>query len=178
MNVDASEHKLILAAQTGDHEAFSELTRRHAGYIYRVAYSVLKDQGEAEDLTQDAFLICFRKLANFRLESSFRTWLSRITVNLCYDHLRRKRREGVLLGKMADRETAVAKDWVSRADQSMELKNAVRRLSDTHRAVLVMYYELDLDVKSVARILNIPVGTVKSRLAGARTTLREILERG
>ncbi|OPX86348.1 MAG: ECF RNA polymerase sigma factor SigW [Pelotomaculum sp. PtaB.Bin104] len=178
MNEDASERKLVLAAQAGDKEAFSELTQRHAGYSYRVAYSILQNQSEAEDLTQEAILTCYRKLADFRLESSFRTWLSRITVNLCYDYLRKKRREGALLGKMADRETAAAKDWVGRIDQSMELKNAIKMLSDSHRAVLVMYYEMDLDVKSVARLLKIPVGTVKSRLAGARATLREILERG
>lgn len=178
MNEDASELKLVHAAQAGDKEAFSELTRRHASYSYRVAYSILQNQSEAEDMTQDAFLTCYRKLAGFRMESSFRTWISRIVVNLCYDYLRKKRREGALLGKMSDRDTARVKDWMDDIDQSMEIKNALKLLSAPHRTVLVLYYELDLSVKSVAKILNIPIGTVKSRLAGARATLREILERG
>ncbi|MDD4169269.1 MAG: RNA polymerase sigma factor [Desulfotomaculaceae bacterium] len=178
MNDDASELKLIHAAQAGNKEAFSELISRHVSYSYRVAYSILQNQSEAEDLTQDAFLTCYRKLAGFRKESSFRTWFSRIVVNLCYDHLRKKRREGALLGKISDRDTATVKDWMDNVDQSMEIKNALKLLSDSHRTVLVLYYELDLSVKSVAKIMNIPVGTVKSRLAGARATLREILERG
>lgn len=173
-----SERELIQSAQAGDHEAFTELTGKHFSYVYRVAYTVLQDQSDAEDLAQESFLVCYRKLPRFRMESSFRTWLTRIVVNLCYDYLRKKRREGVVLGKMADWDTAVAEDWTANSDLSLELRNALKVLNDAHKIVLTMYYEMDLDVKTVANILGIPVGTVKSRLSNARAILREVLERG
>jgi RNA polymerase sigma-70 factor (ECF subfamily) len=173
-----SEHELVRAVQAGDNDAFSELTVKHFGYAYRVAYTILQNQSDAEDLVQESFLVCYRKLAGFRMESSFRTWLTRIVVNLCYDYLRKKRREGVVLEKMAEWETAVSEDWTGNCDRSMELREALRFLNDAHKTVLAMYYELDLDVKTVAKILGIPVGTVKSRLANARAIQKEVLERG
>lgn len=172
------ERELIRSAQAGDHEAFTELTGKHFGYVYRVAYTILQNQNDAEDLVQESFLVCYRKLARFRMESSFRTWLTRIAVNLCYDYLRKKRREGAVLGKMADWDTAVTEDWTANSDLSLELKRALRILSDAHKTVLIMYYEMDLDIKTVARKLGIPAGTVKSRLSNARAILREVLERG
>jgi len=175
---DMSERELVRAVQTGDNEAFSELTRKHFSYAYRVAYTILQNQNDAEDLVQESFLVCYRKLAGFRMESSFRTWLTRIVMNLCYDYLRKKRREGVVLEKMADWDTAVAEDWTGNCERSLELRNALGFLNDAHKTVLTMYYEMDLDVKTVAKILGIPVGTVKSRLANARAILKEVLERG
>ncbi|MDF9407949.1 sigma-70 family RNA polymerase sigma factor [Pelotomaculum isophthalicicum JI] len=178
MKVVMSERDLIRASQAGDSEAFSELTSQYLSYAFRIAFTVLQSQSDAEDLVQESFLVCFRRLAGFRMESSFKTWLTRIVMNLCYDYLRRKRREGAVLDKMADWDTAVTEDWTDKSDRSLELRDALRLLSDAHKTVLVMYYEMDLDIKTVAKILGIPVGTVKSRLANARAMLKEVLERG
>ncbi|MCG9966689.1 RNA polymerase sigma factor [Pelotomaculum terephthalicicum JT] len=173
-----SERDLVRAAQAGDKEAFSELTGKYLSYAFRIAYTVLQSHSDAEDLVQESFLLCYRKLAGFRLESSFKTWLTRIVINLCHDCLRKKHREGVLLERMADWDTAVTEDWTGECDRALELRDALGLLNNAHKTVLVMYYEMDLDIKTVAKMLRIPVGTVKSRLANARATLKEVLERG
>lgn len=173
-----NEQVLVRTAQAGDHAAFSELVRQYHGDTYRFAYVILQNQSESEDLVQEAFLNCFRKLGSFRLESSFRTWLYRIVANLCYDHLRKKRREVALLEKMSSGGSLMTCDSSGSVERKLELKEALAALGRDHRAVLTLYYALDLDVKTVAGILKIPVGTVKSRLASARGMLKERLERG
>ncbi|MHB8985253.1 MAG: RNA polymerase sigma factor [Eubacteriales bacterium] len=173
-----NEQALVRQAQAGDDAAFSELVRQYSKDAYRAAYVILQNQSEAEDIVQEAFLTCFRKLTGFRQESAFRTWLYRVVANLSYDLLRKKRREGALLEKISAGGTAVAYCGSRDLEESMEVREALASLGTGQRAVLTLYYGLDLDVKTVAGILKIPAGTVKSRLAAARAMLKVRLERG
>lgn len=81
------EKNLIAAAQSGDSDAFTQLVQRYSSDAYRTAYMVLHDREDVEDVVQEAFLTCYRKINTFRMDSSFKTWLYRIVVNLCYDRL-------------------------------------------------------------------------------------------
>lgn len=172
-----SEDNLVQMALTGDHDAFAQLVQKYTPDVFRTASMVLRDRDEVEDVVQEAFLICYRKLKSFRMESSFKTWLYRIVVNLCYDRLRKLRRESAAFTKLS-LNFNVGNGDMSEIDNRIDLKEIISSLSPEHRLVLTLYYGMDFGVKKVAQTLGIPVGTVKSRLSAARSLLKERLERG
>ncbi|HKJ27713.1 MAG TPA: sigma-70 family RNA polymerase sigma factor, partial [Anaerolineales bacterium] len=92
-NLEAEEKALVLQAQNGDQEAFGALVRRNADYVFNLAFRLMKNREEAEDLSQEAFVRVWKALPNFRAEAKFRTWLYRIVTNLCYDRLPKLRHE-------------------------------------------------------------------------------------
>lgn len=164
-------------ALSGDHDAFAQLVQRHSADAFRTAFMVLRDRNEVEDVVQEAFLICYRKLKSFRLESSFKTWLYRIVVNLCYDRLRKLNRESAAFNKLSFN-LSIGNGDMAEIENRIDLKEIVSTLSPEHRLVLTLYYGMDFGVQKVADVLGIPVGTVKSRLNTARNLLKERLERG
>jgi len=172
-----SETSLIKAAQAGDSDAFTQLVQLHATDAFRTASMVLRDRDEVEDVVQEAFLTCFRKLHTFRMDASFKTWLYRIVVNLCYDRLRKLNRDSLAVHKIYNSPGAGNGD-MTEVEQRLDLKETISTLSPEHRLVLTLFYGNDFGVQKVAEVLGIPVGTVKSRLNSARNLLRERLERG
>jgi len=158
------EKNLIAAAQSGDSDAFTQLVQRYSSDAYRTAFMVLHDREDVEDVVQEAFLTCYRKINTFRMDSSFKTWLYRIVVNLCYDRIRKRSRERA--GDMSD------------IEKRIDLKEVIATLNPDYRITLTLYYGMDFSVQKVAEVLGIPVGTVKSRLNSARNLLKERLERG
>lgn len=172
-----SETSLIRAAQSGDSEAFTQLVQMHSADAFRTASMVLRDHTEVEDVVQEAFLTCFRKLHTFRMESSFKTWLYRIVVNLCYDRLRKQNRDSLVMHKIYYKPDTGNGD-MAEVEQRLDLKETISTLTPEHRLVLTLFYGYDFSVQKVAEALGIPVGTVKSRLNSARNLLRERLERG
>ncbi|MEG3071636.1 MAG: sigma-70 family RNA polymerase sigma factor [Candidatus Syntrophopropionicum ammoniitolerans] len=94
-----SDENLVLLSQSGDNEAFSQLIQKYSADAYRTAFMVLRDCDGVEDVVQESFLTCYRKIKSFRMESSFKTWLYRIVVNRCYDRLRKLNREKETLKK-------------------------------------------------------------------------------
>lgn len=172
-----SLENLITRTLAGDNEAFEQLVQRHSADAYRTAYMVLRDRDEVEDIVQEAFLICYRKLESFRMDSSFKTWLYRIVVNLCYDRLRKLNRESAAINKLTLNISKENREMVD-IENRIDLKDLINSLSPEHRLVLTLYYGMDLGVQKVADTLGIPVGTVKSRLNSARNMLKERLERG
>lgn len=171
------EDKLIRLAQSGDKEAFTQLVHAYSADAFRTASMVLHNRADVEDVVQEAFLTCYRKLKYFRMESSFKTWLYRIVVNLCYDRLRKINRESIAFSKLSFNFTSGDGD-MSEVEKRLDLNKMIASMSPEHRLVLTLYYGMDLGVQRVAEILNIPVGTVKSRLNTARNLLKERLERG
>ncbi len=169
-----SDENLILLSQSGDNDAFSQLVQKYSADAYRTAFMVLRDRDEVEDVVQESFLTCYRKIGSFRMESSFRTWLYRIVVNRCYDRLRKINRENEALKKMSlHLENGGADSYA--IENKLDLREIILGLRPEHRLVLTLYYGMDFGVQKVAETLGIPVGTVKSRLNSARNMIRRSL---
>lgn len=184
---------LIARALTGDVRAFETLVKTHHGQVYGYACRMVGPDA-AEDVVQEVFLRVYRALHTFRSEADFKTWLYRITTNVCLDHLRRVRRQ---LGRVLSldsghvgaedaggwnghdaRPDPAAVDPAQRAEQrelSEALQAALLRLSDKHRAVLVLHDMYGFRYDEIKDILRCSLGTVKSRLFYARRALREEL---
>lgn len=169
-----SDQNLVLMSQSGDNEAFAQLVRKYSPDAYRTAFMVLRDRDEVEDVVQESFLTCYRKIESFRMESSFKTWLYRIVVNRCYDRLRKRHRENEALKKMSLNLNNGTEDMNS-LESRLDLREVVLGLRPEHRLVLTLYYGMDFGVQKVADILGVPVGTVKSRLNSARNMIRKSL---
>lgn len=169
-----SDDNLVLLSQSGDNEAFAQLVRKYSPDAYRTAFMVLRDRNEVEDVVQESFLTCYRKIRSFRMESSFKTWLYRIVVNRCYDRLRKRNREIDALNKMSINLKNVSDD-ISGIESRLDLREVIKGLRPEHRLVLTLYYGMDFGVQKVADILGVPVGTVKSRLNSARNMVRKNL---
>jgi RNA polymerase sigma-70 factor (ECF subfamily) len=169
------DEALVRRAVAGDRAAFTELVRRHERRMFAVAVRMLGREEDALDATQDAFLTVFRKLEQFRGESAFSTWLHRITVNACYDVLRKRARQPVLhLATDDDREYEPGppvEDHAGAVAGGLDAQRALEQLPPDFRAVLVLADVQDLSYEEVADILSIPIGTVRSRLHRGRLAL-------
>lgn len=169
-----SDENLVMLSQSGDNEAFAQLVRKYTPDAYRTAFMVLRDRSEVEDVVQESFLTCYRKINSFRMESSFKTWLYRIVVNRCYDRLRKRNRENEALNKMSLSLDNSCED-INGLESRLDLREVILGLRPEHRLVLTLYYGMDFGVQKVADILGVPVGTVKSRLNSARNMIRRSL---
>ncbi|WP_435009865.1 RNA polymerase sigma factor [Tundrisphaera lichenicola] len=179
------ENSLIEACRAGRTEAFGVLVQRYQGRLYPTMLRLTGSPDDALDLLQDAFLKAFEKLDRFHGESSFYTWVYRIAVNLALSG-RRRRKVSNRLGLVGGRgEPIDPADDSTLSDPTLSLErverdgliqSALNSLADDHRAVLVMKEFDGLRYEEIASILNVPVGTVRSRLHRARLDLRERLQ--
>ena len=182
-----SEAELVRLARQGDESAFALLVEQNQSRIYNLALRMTRNPDDAAELTQEAFLNAWRGLSKFQGESSFSTWLYRLTSNLCIDFLRReKRRSGLSMTVSLDDEEegrqADVPDERFSPEQSAErrevqelIRAGLRSLSEEHLRVLVLR-ELDgLSYAEIAQLLGLEEGTVKSRIARARLALRKYL---
>lgn len=175
------DQELISRSRDGDTHAFEQLVRLHQGIALRVAYLVVRDAHEAEDVTQEAFVKAYRSLTRFRVGAPFRPWLLRIVRNEALNRVRSQKRRDRLAVRAAT-------DWVLGdaapspetaviiRDQQIRLLAAVDELPDRYQAVVSYRYLLELSEKETSEILRIPRGTVKSRTARALGRLRTTLE--
>lgn len=186
-----SDDQLIAMVKDGQLEAFDHLMDRHAGKAFQIAYGILSQKDDAEEVTQDAFVRIFRALPNFRGDSEFSTWMYRIVVNQARNKYRWNKRRGAHLnlsinqqvelddssgmtfevpdvGKTPDRDV-IFREWEGEISREMESLPAVNREALILRNVKNMSYE------QIAAVLNCKVGTVKSRIARAREELRKRL---
>ena len=185
------EENLVRAAKRGDLDAFNRLVLEYQSRAYNLAYRFMSDPASAADVTQDAFISAFRGLGKFR-GGSFRSWLLRIVVNACYDELRRrKRRPASSLDEFSDdgdrllveagtsfsHESQKPEHEVERSELRAAIEQCFDELPPEFKAVAVLVDVQGFDYKEAARVINKPVGTVKSRLARARGRLRECLNR-
>jgi RNA polymerase sigma-70 factor (ECF subfamily) len=168
-----SDEELVRRTLAGDRGAFGILVERHQRRAYNLALRMLGGEDDARDATQEAFLTALRKLASFRGDAAFSTWLHRVTVNACYDLLRRSARAPLTARGDEPRPEPgpPAPDHAEATAASVDLHRALLRLPPDHRAVLVLHDVQDLSYEEVARVLGVPVGTVKSRLHRARVAL-------
>jgi len=170
------DEELVRLYLAGDEHAFSVLVERHQTRVFNVALRVLGDPDDARDAAQDAFLSMLRKLSQFRGDSAFTTWLHRVTVNSCYDILRKRRRQPVLR-LIADEDDPAPDigpplpDHADAAVDSIDVARALQVIPEEYRVTLVLADVQDLPYEEIARVLDVPVGTVKSRVHRGRIAL-------
>ena len=169
------DRRLVERAMAGDHDAFSELARVSIGRLYAIARLILRDQGRAEDATQEALVAAWRDLSALRDPDRFEAWLHRLLVRACYREARRARSRPTIDIEVRVLEPVVLDDSLNLADRD-ELERGFRRLDPDQRAVIVLHFYAGLPLTQVADVLGSPVGTVKSRLHRAIRTLRAALE--
>ena len=181
-----TDQELAARARAGDQDAFEQLVLDNQNKVYSLAVRLVGDREEAADLAQEAFLKAWQGLSSFQGESSFSTWIYRLTTNVCIDYLRRKKRRQEV-------EPAVSLDdedsgWAEPADagqdpqrkleeaeRSRALSRGLERLPEHQRQVLVMRELSGLSYQEIGAATGLDLGTVKSRIARARLALRKIL---
>lgn len=180
------ETSLVERCLAGEQGAWEELVKLHTKRVYAICYRFTNSDQEAQDLTQDVFLRVFKTLGSFRAgEGSFAVWLTRLTRNLLVDHYRRTKHERVtdaLEDKLAVLEEKTAQH--SRTDGLLAgreagelLQAALQRLSPELRETVILRDLQEMEYREIARVLNVPEGTVKSRLNRGRAELARILRR-
>ena len=175
-----TDEVLVRRYQQGSAAAFEQLVERHSARVFHLCLRILGDPDDAADASQDAFLTAVRKLDTFRGEAAFTTWLHRVTVNACYDALRRKRRQPMLRLVGPDDEDRVepgppAPDHADRVELSVDVERALRAVPDDFRIALLLADVEDLPYDRIAEILGVAVGTVKSRVFRGRAALGRAL---
>lgn len=183
------ESVLIRKAKNGDVHAFENLIEIHRKRVYNIALKMLHNQEDAYDITQEVFIRVFKSMKEFREEASFSTWIYRITKNACLDELRkRKNKATVSMDEDLETEDGTIKRQVEDCSpgpdalyESMELRDIVRTaielLSDEHKFVIILRDLQGFSYEEIAKVLECPEGTVKSRINRARKALKEILQR-
>jgi RNA polymerase sigma-70 factor, ECF subfamily len=175
-----SEEELVRRAAEGDRTALEQLLRRHHDRIHLLCLRMCRDRQDADDATQEALLAVVRGLPRFDGRAAFSTWVYRVATNACLDELRRRRRrpEPVaedhpgLAGPAATEDPA---DGAVRSDTREDLRAALADLPEEFRAPVVLRDVLDLDYAEIAEVLELPPGTVRSRIARGRARLADAL---
>lgn len=175
-----TDHELVTAAQGGDRGALDQLLRRHYDRVHAVCRRITGQEADAADAAQDAMIAIVRNLERFDGRSSFGTWVYRIATNCSLDELRRRKRRGVVMGSEDDIAHADLADVSSNVrieaiGDHLALDSALRSLSDEYRLPVVLRDVADLDYAEIAAVLDLPPGTVRSRIARGRAALAKAL---
>jgi RNA polymerase sigma-70 factor (ECF subfamily) len=182
---DFPEEDTIRLAQEGNAAAFERIYRRYSKRVYSVCLRIVKNDSEAEDLTQDAFLLLFRKIHTFRGESKFSTWLHRLTVNRVLMGLRKKRYPEVSIDatlEPGDEDSKPLMEFggpdlrLSGMIDHMNLSRAIEQLPDGYKRMFLLHDVERYEHHEIAKILGCSSGNCKSQLHKARLRLRELLQ--
>lgn len=176
MTTAAQDAELLARVVAGDHEAFGQIMRNHEDRVFAVCLRVMGNREQALDATQETFLTAFRKADQFRGNAAFGTWVYRIAVNTCYDILRKqKRRRTDPIPDHLDPVDHSAEDAVDSAALRPEIRAALDALPDDFRTAIVLSDIEGMSLPEIADVLEIPVGTVKSRVFRGRRLLAQEL---
>ncbi|MGM0577838.1 MAG: RNA polymerase sigma factor [Myxococcota bacterium] len=189
----ADDAEIVEKVVAGDHRAFRILVERYERKVYTIAYGVLRNEDAAMDATQDAFVKVYKNLPRFKGDSSFYTWLYRIVVNLCIDKKRKQKRAAEVeyedtrshgLGEAPTDGPTLASIHIdnpakayARQELREHMEQALDALSDAHREILLLREVEGLAYEDIADTLDIPKGTVMSRLYHARKNFQKALRR-
>jgi len=175
---DLTDNQLIDFTLGGTVSAFEELVERHQRQIYALALKMVRNQNDAADIAQDVFLKAYEVLGTFKKKSSFHTWLYRIAVNFCINHLRRdKAKYHVELETYHAVQPAKALENMDTMELQDELNNAIRNLPEKQRATVLLRVCEGLPYKEIAQILECSIGTVKANYFHAVKNLRRLMRR-
>ena len=172
---------LLQRCQSGDELAWEVLVRQHQGRVCSIAYGYVGDQDEARDLAQEIFVRVYQNLDSCEDADRFQYWLTRICRNACIDHLRRRKarppRQDIPAEEMTslrDHRTNPEDDWV-RASRKKMVYQAMQMLSEINREIIMLKDIQDLPLDEIADLLELPLGTVKSRSSRARLELAQVI---
>ncbi len=185
---DDCDEKLVARCQAGERAAFDEIVARHGARLHRVCFHALGDADEAADATQDALVRAWRGLPNFRGDSALSTWLHRIALNVVHDRLAKRKREPLPFSaapsndendespeaRLPDNAPSPEAVALTR-EKRYAVRHALAQLSEDHRAALILFDIEGRSYEEAAAILQLPMGTLKSRLSRARLALRDLL---
>jgi RNA polymerase sigma-70 factor (ECF subfamily) len=184
---DDTDENLMLRVGQGQRSAFDEIVRRYTRKMVNLAYQITGDRDQAEDIAQETFLRAYKSAARYTEMAKFSTWLYTIAINLCRNELRRRRLKPYSLEEMAEREDegklrVDIVDERSKPDRDLERKEislyvqrAIAMVPAKFRVPLVLRDIQDLSYEEIGTMLNLPEGTVKSRINRARQKVKEIL---
>ena len=185
--VSAEEKALIERCKRGDLAAFNDLVRKYEKQVYNFAYRLTGNYDDANDVAQDAFLRVFNAIGSFRGDASFSTWLFRITTNVFLDERKRAKAhpqasldEYLELGESSvtrqiEDPSPTPEAVLEESERAQILSNAVSDLPEYQRAMITLYHGQQKSYEEIAEIMDLPIGTVKSRLNRARLALKEKL---
>ncbi|MSU41535.1 MAG: sigma-70 family RNA polymerase sigma factor [Pedosphaera sp.] len=182
----AIDDVLVRSAQNGNTGPYEELVFRHRDKIYARAFSMLRNEDEAMDISQEAWIKGWQRLKQFKRDASFTTWMTRIVINLCLDFLRKKQRQQTdSLQQMEEDSGNVERRMpmviinptagMEREELLAEIDRGMAKLSYEHRTVLIMHEYEGLEYKEIAKAMHCSIGTVMSRLFYARRRLASLL---
>lgn len=181
IDANSDPESLVRRGQAGDARAVELLVRRYQNYVYRLCYLVMRNEPDAEDMAQEALIRACQALPRYEIREgiSFEAWLYRIAVNCCRSRMRRKWSQALPWSSINHEEADVSQERPERRlieeEQRNEVLRAINSLSDRHRMVVILRYYVDLTNEEIATVLNIPSGTVRSRLHTARQRLKVLL---
>jgi RNA polymerase sigma-70 factor, ECF subfamily len=184
------DFSLVRRAQAGDQQAFASLVERYQRKAYSVAVGLVKDREEAMDIAQEAFVKVYKYLDHFKGDSSFYTWLYRITVNICIDHRRKRggdprdhvefdeavrREDEGEVGVFGTRLGSNPQKAALRGELMEKIEEALQQIPENHRSILLLREVEGMSYEDLAKTLKIPKGTVMSRLFHARKKMQSLL---
>lgn len=184
--MDAIIKKRIKQVIKGDQDAFAEIVEIYKNSIYQLCYRMLGNRHEAEDMAQEAFIRAYVNINSFNQELKFSTWLFRIATNLCIDRIRKKKPDYYLDAEVSGTDgltmySHLASDspLPEKELESLELQESVQKeimkLPEKYRSVIVLKYIEELSLNEISEILDLPLGTVKTRIHRGREALRQQL---
>ncbi|PFA68693.1 RNA polymerase sigma factor SigW [Bacillus sp. AFS015802] len=184
--MEAIVNKRIKQVLKGDQNAFAELVELYKDKVFQICYRMLGNRHEAEDIAQEAFIRAYVNIETFNQKRKFSTWLFRIATNLCIDRIRKKKPDYFLDAEVAGTEgltmySQVAADVQLPEDEveNMELQETIHKeiskLPEKYRSVIVLKYIEELPLQEISEILDLPLGTVKTRVHRGREALRKQL---
>lgn len=173
------DRALIARTREGDYAAFETLYNKYKGQVYRTALAIVRDQGAAEDILQDCFIRMYTHIERIDSSLPLIPWLYRVTVNLSYNWVTRRKKWLTPLEAVVDRLTMSPRTSPEQIVEENELQQAVQEaiytLNFDQRVVLILFYLTNFSIREIAYILDVPEGTVKSRLHYGRENLRRKL---
>ncbi len=180
------EKKLIQKSKSGDVKSFETLIGRYQKMAYNVAYRIMGNEEDAKDMTQEALIKVYRYLDKFRMDSSFSTWMYRIVMNTCKDHLRKKKLKVTSIDKLIETsdgsmqveikdDKRTPEELLISKEVSNEVQNALQSVNEKNRIVVVLRDIKGFSYSEISEIIDVPVGTIKSRINRGRQELKSIL---
>lgn len=184
-----SELQLVQKALHGDNHAFEQLVQTYQNKVYALSFRYMGNEEDAYDMAQESFIKAYRSLRSFKGDSSFGTWIYRITTNVCLDEIRRRKRRIVPLsldepvatleGQEMEKEIADSSWAADHIYEQKEFSEYVQRLLDEmkpeHKTAIILRDIMEFSYEEIAAVLNCSIGTVKSRISRARSILQKKL---
>jgi len=181
-----TDEQLVKRSQRGDTQAYEELVARHRDKVYARAFSMMRNEDDAFDLSQEAWIKGWQRLKQFQGDSSFATWMTRITINLCLDLMRKqKRQRAESIEQMSEETGGVERqmpvittnptEGLERSELRKRIDQAMTQLSEAHRTVLILHEFEELEYKAIAKVMKCSLGTVMSRLFYARRRMASLM---